>query len=66
MHVLWSTIPARVLKLFHHTIHPPARKKQHLSSSALHDTAAETAWRNLVHPTASTPISSHDSVGQEC
>lgn len=36
----------RVLRFLHHTIHPPARKKQHLSSSALHDTAAETAWRS--------------------
>lgn len=35
-----------VSKLFHHTIHPPARKKQHLSSSALRNTAAETAWRS--------------------
>jgi hypothetical protein len=37
--------PQRVSKLFPLTIHPPARKKQHLSSSALHK-AAETAWRS--------------------
>lgn len=46
MQVLISMILVRVCIWNFSTIHPPARKKQHLSSSALHYTAAETAWRN--------------------